>query len=143
MLIPDFLKVTSLFLVYPDGFKNIYSKLTNFYEQLIGLIPDDIQLNLVVNSEESGIRIKQLFPNKKFEYLVIPDFEELWLRDLMGFNLGDKIAKPIFKPDYFTNHYTKKYLTRIDEQIREIINHFIKKRNYRYSTCLGWRKFGK
>lgn len=107
MLYPDYLKVKSLFLVYPDRFKNPYSKLTDFYKQLIGLVPDDIQLNLIVNNDGPGRKIKELFPNKKIEYLTIPDFEELWLRDLMGFNIGDKIAKPIFKPDYFTNHYTK------------------------------------
>jgi agmatine/peptidylarginine deiminase len=127
MIKPDFTKVTDLFLTYPFELDKHHHSFTNFYDELISLIPDDIHLYLIVNNNSALERVVNLFPNKNLDVVVIKQFYEIWLRDIMGFNCGDKIVKPIFKPDYYKDVYTKSYLELVDKQVREIIGKTIRK----------------
>jgi len=123
MVKSDFSRKEKLFLAYPEGFSKEYEKLTPFYEELISLIPDNIHQYIIVKNQKAGDKIKKLFPDKNLETVLIYDFEEIWLRDIMGFFIGKKkIVKPIFKPDYFTKTYNKKYLQKLDRQVRQIID---------------------
>jgi agmatine/peptidylarginine deiminase len=127
MIKPDFTKVTDLFLTYPFELDKHHHSFTDFYDELISLIPDSIHQFLIVNNNKALERLVKLFPNKNLDVVVIKQFYEIWLRDIMGFNCGDKIVKPIFKPDYYKDVYTKSYLEIVDKQVREIISKTINK----------------
>lgn len=104
MIKPDYSEVKDLFLAYPEGFDDGYHSLKDFYVKLIEIIPDEINLFIIVNNKEAEREINVLFPHKKIKVILIPDFNEIWLRDILGFNTGmNRIYKPIFSPDYCTN----------------------------------------
>lgn len=127
MIKPDFSSVKDLFLSYPEGFDEEFESLTGFYAELIGKIPENIRLFLLVNNTVAGERILGLYPNKYIHVICIKDFDEIWLRDIMGINTGtDRIYKPAFSPDYFKHVYTSSYLEMLDEQVREIFARSIK-----------------
>jgi agmatine/peptidylarginine deiminase len=127
MIKTDYSKTTDLFLTYPKGFCDDYNSLTNFYQKLIEVIPDKIHQYLIVNNKEAEVELKSLYPNKNITSVLIEGFNEIWLRDIMGFNVGDKIIKPIYQPTYYKDVYDKDYLKEIDLQVREIINKTIQK----------------
>ena len=127
MIKPDFSPVKDLFLTYPKGFAKPYGNLTEFYQNLIKAIPDDIQLYIIVNNEKAEKEIKSLFPNKKIKTVLIKYFEEIWLRDIFGFNTGiNRIYRPIFKPDYCSYIYTGSYLKQIENQVKQIFSETIR-----------------
>jgi len=128
MIKPDYSKVKDLFLAYPKGFDKENDALSDFFEDLIGLIPQEIHQYIIVNNKSAGERIKTIHPTKNIDTVIIKDFSEIWLRDILGFNTeGDKIIKPKYKPDYYKNIYDKKYLALIEDQTREIIDRTIGK----------------
>src|SRR5687767_5699340 len=110
MIQSDFSKVKDLFLAYPFGFDKVYHSLIPFFDELIGLVPEDIHLYLIVNNRKAAKRLEDLFPNKNIDIIYIQGFYEPWLRDIMGFNCGDYIVKPRFMPDYYKDVYTGSYL---------------------------------
>src|SRR5687768_5265285 len=104
MVKTEFSKVNDLFLAYPLGFQDVPNEVVLFFEKLIGLIPNDIQLFIIVNNKEAENRINRLYGQKRRKILLIEDFHEIWLRDIFGFNTGiNRIYRPIFCPDYYTN----------------------------------------
>jgi agmatine/peptidylarginine deiminase len=119
----DFNKVNHLVLPYPRGFGNEYEKLTRFFEDLIQLIPDEIHQYIIVNNKNAGEIIKLMNPTKDIDTICIDGFNEIWLRDIIGFPVGNRIVKPIFKPTYYRNVYTYEYLSELDYQTRAIIHH--------------------
>jgi len=122
MIKTDFSEVKDLFLVYPEGFDKVHSQLTGFYKKLLGVIPQEIHLFIIVNNEKAGIKIKSHYPNKNIDIIPIPNFNEIWLRDIMGFNTGEnRIYKPIYSPDYCKYIYTAGYLEIVNRQLKEII----------------------
>ena len=101
MIKTDFSEITELYLIYPESIKEDdcnYNELTDFYNELIELIPEEIELSIFVKTEQIGEKIKDLRINLK--YIVNNDLNSIWLRDFAGFNFNDKIVKPIFKPKY-------------------------------------------
>lgn len=121
MIKTDYSKVKNLFLVYPKNFGTPYEELTSFYLKLYELIPDEIRLFIIVNNEEAGKEVKLHFPTKNIEIILIDGFDEIWLRDILGFSGGNnKIYKPHFKPDYCTYIYTESYLKKLNGQVHEI-----------------------
>ena len=121
MIKPEYTLVTDLYLVYPKGFNEIADNIINFYKNLIGLIPENIRQFIIVNNDEAANEIKDLYPSKKIEPIIIKEFNEIWLRDILGFNSGtNKIYKPIYNPDYCNYIYPECYLNTIDKQVREI-----------------------
>jgi agmatine/peptidylarginine deiminase len=123
MIRSDFDKVNHLVLPYPRGFDNEYEKLVRFFEDLISLIPDDIHQYIIVNNKNAGEIIKLINPTKNIDTILIDGFNEIWLRDIIGFAKGDVIVKPIFKPTYYKNVYTDDFLSELDGQVVEIIKH--------------------
>ena len=87
MIKAEFTKVSDLFLPYPKGFKD-YTSLAPFFKKLIGVVPDDIRQFIIVNNQDAADEIKNCYPAKNIQPLVIENFHEIWLRDIMGFNSG-------------------------------------------------------
>jgi agmatine/peptidylarginine deiminase len=121
MIRSDFDKVNHLILPYPRGFDNEYEKLVRFFEDLISIVPADIHQYIIVNNKAAGEIIKLMNPAKNIDTILIDGFDEIWLRDIIGFAKGNEIIKPIFKPTYYRNVYTDKFLTELDRQVGEII----------------------
>lgn len=127
MIKTEFSNINDLFLPYPKGFKDTSQSLNNFFKDLIGLIPKTIRQFIIVNNEMAGNEIKSYYPNKTIEIILIEGFNEIWLRDIIGFNTGtNRIFKPIYNPDYCNYIYTPDYLEKIDYQVKEIIDKSIK-----------------
>lgn len=121
MIKEEYSNVKNLFLPYPKGFRDSNLQLNNLFKNLIGQIPDTIQQFIIVNNREAENEINELYPNKNIKTILIKDFHEIWLRDIMGISGYNKIYKPIYKPDYCNYLYTDNYLKTIDYQVREII----------------------
>lgn len=120
MIKAEYTKVSDLFLPYPKGFDG-YTSLAPFFKKLIGIVPDDIRQFIIVNNQNAADEIKNCYPAKNIQPLVIENFHEIWLRDIMGFNTGmNKIYQPIFRPDYCPYIYTGYYLDRINYSVSEI-----------------------
>ncbi len=117
----DFSPIKHLFLCFPENFGDKYEGLTDFFAELIHLIPDNIHLYIIVNNPSSESTIKNVFKNKNLTTLLIEEFDEIWLRDMMGFNMGTHIAKPIFSPSYFKEIYTEDCCHLINAATKKII----------------------
>ena len=108
MIKTAFSKVERLLLIYPAGIieeQYNYNSLIPFYDKLISIIPEEIELLLLCKSEQSVPKLKQL--HKNLNCLVIQDLQTIWLRDIAGFNCGDSIVKPICRPEYYKGALTK------------------------------------
>ena len=126
MINPDFSKVNRLVLIYPQGITEgqyNYKSLIHFYDKLISMIPEDIELLLLCKSELPVPRLEQL--HKNLTYTVIEDLQTIWIRDVAGFNCGDTIVKPIFKPKYYKGAFKK--TDTIDRQMEGISDFLGKK----------------
>ena len=116
MINPDFSKVYRLVLIYPQGITEgqyNYKSLIHFYDKLISMIPEDIELLLLCKSELPVPGFEQL--HKNLTYTVIEDLQTIWIRDVAGFNCGDTIVKPIFKPKYYKGAFKKTATMRTDK----------------------------
>jgi agmatine/peptidylarginine deiminase len=103
MIRADFSKSTNLFLAYPKGFSYEYESLVPFYDQLIELIPRDINLFVITNTKKAAREVRVKFNHKpNVDTIVINYFDEIWLRDCMGVFAGDKIFKFNYSPNYCT-----------------------------------------
>lgn len=121
MVKTEFSPVNDLFLAYPKGFEDVSNELISFYQKLIGLIPNNIRQFIIVNNEDAGKEIQTIHPNKNFKIIAIKDFNEIWLRDIFGFNTGiNRIYRPIFSPDYCNEIYDQEYLDLIEVQVKQI-----------------------
>ena len=96
-------KTTNLLLAYPDNFIEYEGVDKNFY-RLFNSIPKDILLTIISSSELCSKELAFHFPNAKI--LQIDGFNEIWLRDVMGFPIGNKIIKPRFEPTYMNSIYS-------------------------------------
>ena len=110
----DYSKVNNLLLAYPERFYNEYESLTSFYDTLIDIIPNSLQLWIVCNNQSSIQKLKQKFYYKKINAIGIKGWDEIWLRDCIGFKRGKEIIKPYYHPNYcemadpsFYNYYYK------------------------------------
>ena len=106
--------VSSLLLVYPDSFPSYYSSLCKFYLELYELVPSDIALNIIVNNKKA-IKILSKKVGRAFKPMLIEGFNEIWLRDFMGFEVNGRVVKPIFNPDYFSKINTVEKLYQVKE----------------------------
>src|SRR5687768_4868640 len=96
----DFGKKNNLLLAYPERYYNEYDKLLPFYDELIELIPNEIELWIVSNNQSSIRKIRDKFYYKKINVLGIKGWDEIWLRDCIGILKGDEILKPYYHPNY-------------------------------------------
>jgi agmatine/peptidylarginine deiminase len=123
MIRPDFAKVERLLLIYPAQISendSDYNTLTDFYDELISLIPPDINLIVLVKSRRIGDRIRGL--RKGLDCIVHKELATIWLRDGAGFNCDDRIVKPVFRPQYYSGAFKRaENISRSMELISEIL----------------------
>lgn len=122
-MITDYGQIKGIVLSYPSGFLDpYYRQLTRFYDELISLIPTKLELTLVINSSKAENEVLQKFKGRLIKFILISDFNEIWLRDLLGFSNNNGVIRPIFRPSYFKNIYTNSYLSILNSQIDQIID---------------------
>jgi agmatine/peptidylarginine deiminase len=118
----DYGPIKGIALSYPSDFGDpFYRSLAPFYDELITLIPKGIQIALIVSSDKAGSIARSAHPDQDLRIIVIPGFNEIWLRDLLGFPKKNVVIKPLFRPTYFRGIYTDAYLDILEENIYTIL----------------------
>jgi agmatine/peptidylarginine deiminase len=131
MVFTEYSKVTNLILAYPERYYNEYEKLTSFYDSLINIIPNDIQLWLITNNNATKNKLETKYKYKKINIIGIKGWDEIWLRDCIGINTTDGIIKPYYHPQYCSLHRYGDYFEHINKQSRIIIKECLQKKiNY-------------
>ncbi len=127
MIVTDFDKVENLILAYPQHYENEYVQLVKFYDQLIELIPSEINLVLIVNSRKLKLDLLSKYSHRSINIIVNEYWDEIWLRDCLGINTQDYFYKPIYFPYYCENKKHWKYFKKINEISLDLINRTIDK----------------
>ena len=131
MIFTEYSKVTNLILAYPERYYNEYEKLTSFYDSLINIIPNDIQLWLITNNNATKNKLETKYRYKKINVIGIKGWDEIWLRDCIGINTSEGIIKPYYHPQYCSLHRYSDYFEHINKQSRIIIKECLQKKiNY-------------
>jgi agmatine/peptidylarginine deiminase len=131
MVFTEYSKVTDLILAYPERYYNEYEKLTSFYDSLINIIPNDIQLWLITNNNATKNKLESKYRYKKINVIGIKGWDEIWLRDCIGINTSNEIIKPYYHPQYCSLHRYGDYYEKINKQSRIIIKECLQKKiNY-------------
>jgi agmatine/peptidylarginine deiminase len=128
MVLSDFTSGDNLLIAYPERFYNQYEALRHFYDDLINVIPNHINLWVVVNNNSTYQKMKEKYRFKKINILPIKDWDDIWLRDCIGFNATDEVIKPYYYPNYCSNRKYPKYYEKINKQSRIIIKECLQKK---------------
>ena len=128
MIFTDYSNVQNLILAYPERFSNEYESLTQFYDCLIDLIPNDIQLWIISNNNVTCQKLSNRYRYKTVNTIGIKNWDEIWLRDCIGIINGDELIKPYYHPQYCTQHRDKSYFEHLNKQSRIIVKECLKKK---------------
>ncbi|WP_159729946.1 agmatine deiminase family protein [Sphingobacterium sp. 18053] len=124
----EFRKVENIILAYPRSFKNNFNKTTIVIEELIKKIPKNINIQLISSSlHDLNILLDRIGNERAIESIIIKDWDEIWLRDCIGFINNNKLVKPIYFPMYCDYRFRWKYFKKINQLSKEIIRSFIGK----------------
>lgn len=129
MAIPDWGKVESLVLVYPQKLWG-RSHLVKFYNNLIDSLPNDLKIIVLVKDEEVDKRIHRLFPNRNFVTHIIEEVTDIWIRDYAPLCVLNGAyrhsAKFLYNPKYYKKN-DKKYAEsdhNAGKQLGKLLNAF-------------------
>lgn len=128
MVYTDYSNVQNLILAYPERFYNEYESLTPFYDSLIDLIPNNIQLWLVTNNKATCQKLESRYQYKKVNTIGIKHWDEIWLRDCIGINTSEAVVKPFYHPQYCTHYRHKDYFEHLNKQSRIIVKECLQKK---------------
>lgn len=123
----DFSEVKNIILAYPLNFKNEFGKCSFVIDELINNLPVDINIQIVATDEAALYQLNNMHPDKVFQPLIIEKWDDIWMRDCLGFMTDNTFIKPIYFPKYCDYKNRWNYFKRINKLSREIINHFINK----------------
>jgi agmatine/peptidylarginine deiminase len=129
MIFTDYSKVQNLILAYPERFSNEYESLTLFYDALIDIIPNDIQLWIISNNNVTCQKLANRYRYKTVNTIGIKNWDEIWLRDCIGINTTtDELIKPYYHPQYCTQSRDSSYFEHLNKQSRIIVKECLKKK---------------
>jgi agmatine/peptidylarginine deiminase len=121
MLKTDYNNTKGIVLPFPYNFTDKeYHQLSNFFIELYRLIPKEIELNVICNSDEAITELKSKTNDLSINIILIEGFEEIWLRDILGLKSDKEVFLPQYKPDYFTKTYTHDYINQLRDQVCQI-----------------------
>jgi len=124
----EYKKVGSIILAYPKSFKNNFNKASNVIEELVGKIPNDINIQIILSSARDLDELFDKVGNERaIQPIFIEDWDEIWLRDCIGFINDSKLVKPIYFPMYCDYRFRWKYFKKINQLSKEVIASFIGK----------------
>ena len=127
MVQTEYSKVTKILLAYPERFYNSYDELVPFFDELIALIPNQYEIGIITNNNQSIRKLEEKFSYKKIEFLGLKGWDEIWLRDCIGLNCKDHILKPQYNPTYCNRKGDVDYYKKINGLSRTIAKDFLKK----------------
>ena len=127
MVHTDYSKVSTILLSYPERFYNGYDELVPFYDELIALIPNDFTIWIITNNNQTIRKLEEKFKHKKIQFLGLKGWDEIWLRDCVGFNVNGKIIKPKYNPSYCKRFRDRSYLKKINGLSKTIAKECLKK----------------
>ena len=131
MVFTEYSNVNNLILAYPERYYNEYERLTSFYDLLIDLIPNEVQLWLIINNNSTKNKLESKYRYKKINVIGIKGWDEIWLRDCIGINTSNEIVKPYYHPQYCSLHRYRDYFENINKQSRIIVKECLQKKiNY-------------
>lgn len=122
----DYQPISKLVLAYPERFYNGYEELVPFYDELIELIPEDITIWAITNSDQTSHKLQVQFSHKQLNTYCIRNWDEIWLRDCIGIIKGDSIVKPQYSPNY-CNKNLDNYYKQIHNSSKRIIKNCLEK----------------
>lgn len=126
----EYKKAENIILAYPKSFKNNFNKASSVVEELIQKIPNDINIQLITSHPNDLDHLYERIGNantKNIQPILLEDWDEIWLRDCLGFINGNKLVKPIYFPMYCDYRYRWSYFKKINQLSKEVINSFIRK----------------
>ena len=128
MVYTDYNNVSTLLLSYPERFYNGYDELVPFYDELITLIPNNFTIWIITNNNQSIKKLEEKFSHKKINFLGLKGWDEIWIRDCIGFNVNEKIIKPKYNPSYCKSlERDRGYLKKINGLSKTIAKECLKK----------------
>jgi agmatine/peptidylarginine deiminase len=98
---PDLAAVRQLVLAYPEGVSgegSDYDGLAKFYDELLGKVPAEMEVVLLVKSRAVAQRLRHRQLHPRLRYVVQNDLQTIWLRDAVGFNCGARLVRPRYSP---------------------------------------------
>ena len=98
MVFTDYSKTQNLILAYRERFYNEYESLTPFYDALIDLIPNEIQLWLITNNNATCQKLSNRYRYKTVNVIGIKSWDEIWLRYGIGINSSNEVVSHIIIP---------------------------------------------
>ncbi|WP_324757747.1 agmatine deiminase family protein [Sphingobacterium thalpophilum] len=124
----EFKEVENIILSYPRSFRNDFNKVTSVIEELIRKIPKNINIKLISSSpQDLNILFDKIGNERTIESIIIKSWDEIWLKDCIGFINNNKLVKPIYFPMYCDYRFRWKYFKKINQLSKEIITSFIGK----------------
>lgn len=128
MVLSEYNKGNNLIIAYPERYNNEYENLTSFYDKLIELLPNSVQLWVITNNNSTSEKLKNRYRYKKINVLGIKGWDEIWLRDCIGIDAKDSIIKPYYHPQYCSLFRYKDYFDHINKLSRIIIKECLQKK---------------
>jgi agmatine/peptidylarginine deiminase len=127
MIQAEYQPVSKILLAYPERFYNSYDELVPFYDELISLVPNDFQIWIITNNNQTIRRLEEKYAHKKIDFLGLKGWDEIWLRDCIGIIKCDEIIKPKYYPNYCCSGTNDQYYKKINGLSRTIIKECLKK----------------
>lgn len=123
----DYERISNIILAYPLNFKNEFSKCQSVFDELINQIPQDINIQIITTNDSSVNQLLYLHPDRDFQTLIIEKWDDIWMRDCLGFTNNNQFIKPIYFPKYCDYKNRWNYFKDINKASRKIITQFINK----------------
>lgn len=111
----DYSPASKIILSYPERFYNEHDSLVPFYDELISLIPNDFQIWIISNNNQTIQKLKDKFSYKRIDFLGIKGWDEIWLRDCIGQIKEKSIIKTQYYPRYCNSSAAEKYYQKINQ----------------------------
>lgn len=128
MVYTDYSDIQNLILAYPDRFYNEYDILISFYDSLIDLIPNNIQLWLVANNKATCEKLESKYQYKRVNTIGIKNWDEIRIRDCIGINMKETVIKPLYIPHYCMHYRQRDYFEHLNKQSRILIRECLQKK---------------
>ena len=117
----DYSPVDTILIAYPEGFKNEFENLVPFYDKLITKIPFELSIIVLVNNRSTREKLKVKFRHRSIEIIVVDEWNDIWVRDIMGIGVNHSVVKPFYDVTYCNYLSKNRNLLKINASAEEII----------------------
>jgi agmatine/peptidylarginine deiminase len=127
MISLNYAAVSKVLIAYPERYYNVYDELVPFYDELISILPNNVQVWVITNNNQTIEKLELKFAHKKIGFVGIKGWDEIWLQDCLGIIGEEGIIKPIYAPNYCFYESHSDYLQKINKLSRRIIKECLAK----------------